>query len=94
MKEDLDLFDSPGPYQVCSGITNGPPKHQLHTGLVPGNLITDKNMYVLEFVGIKLYIRKRWWGRIQTTTDIKLATKWNSRDEAREWALKRKLDVY
>jgi len=93
VSDDVDMFDCPGCYQARLGLNNGTHMHKLHVREVFEDLATDKPKYVLEFMDRRLYIRKRWWVRIQTTPDVRLATKWNSHEEAREWALKRKLDV-
>lgn len=38
------------------------------------------------------YVRRRWWGAIQFTSSIELATKWNDLNTAYLWARKNGLN--
>ncbi len=90
MDDDDDILDSPGYYQVSSSMMFGPANPRL---------LSLQYVYILRKGGRRwvirtsdgLYIRKRWWGAIQSTVSAYDATCWKDAEEAVAWARTRRL---
>ena len=88
----FDPFDSPGYYQQSSAMLPqaypGDPR-QSATVLVVQTKTRGKGIFT--YWGIytsKGYLRKRWWGEIQTTWDKSKASVWKESLDAAKWAQK------